>query len=147
LAERRCDWTIPLSILPRGTSDGFSFASSQDFEAIHACRQRQTSAGQCDISRSAARWNVFHINDEPNALTIVDRPDPAGPLRGWLWVKQFQKDGKDVLQVADGSWDSPDALVRQLGYLSTLRDQYAAVVFPLPADVPLHRLLSEPQVP
>ena len=56
-------------------------------------------------------------------------------------------DGKDVLRVAETVYDSPAALRRQLHFLASLRDQYAAVQVTLPADVPLNRLLREVQLP
>jgi len=145
LAERRTDWTIPISLLPRGKSDGFTFATPADHADIHAAREQQARTGQCDLTRSNARWNLFHTNDEPNGFTVVHRA--GGTVRGWMWLKHFHKDGRDVLHVADASWESPDALRRQLEFLSTLRDQYASVLMSLPTDLPLTRLLSEPQVP
>lgn len=147
IVERRCEWTIPLSILNAPDSSGFHFANPDETDLIHACRQRRVMNGQCDIVRSPTRWKLFHDNRQTNALTVVDRPDPAGPVRGWMWMQQVQKDGKDILHAEDGSWDSPDALRRQLGFLGTLRDQYASARLTLPVDVPLNHLLKEPQVP
>src|SRR5205085_9701224 len=55
VVERRCDWTIPLSLLPTGEYDGFRFGGPDDRPAVAACHQRAVERGQCDMERDAAR--------------------------------------------------------------------------------------------
>lgn len=54
LVERRCVWTVPLSLLPHGDFSGIRFTEPEDRPAIYACRQRMIEAGQCDLERPAA---------------------------------------------------------------------------------------------
>ena len=61
LVERRAEWTVPLSVLPKGRVEGFEFVSEVD-PAMEACRQRMVEAGQCDIERSPGSWKVFGMN-------------------------------------------------------------------------------------
>ena len=47
----------------------------------------------------------------------------------------------------DLSYDSIDALKRQLYFLASLKDQYSGVYLTLPGDLQLNRLLKEDQIP
>jgi predicted acetyltransferase len=82
-----------------------------------------------------------------NNFEIVDRPDPKGPVRGWMTIKDQVKDGKRNVYVDDLVFDSIDAFREQLKFLGGLRDQYSAAIITLPTDLPLNLLLRETQVP
>ena len=79
-------------------------------------------------------------------FAIVDR-DGAGPVRGAMHLQNLQSDGKDIVNVVECFYEDTAALRRQLNFLSSLKDQYSAVHLPLPADVPLNRMLNESQIP
>jgi predicted acetyltransferase len=146
IVEDRCEWTVPLSVLPTGDFDGFRFYTNDDFAALMACHQRIVRAGQCDIERPEAVWQNY-LKKAQDGFLVVDRPDPTGPVRGWMTLVHMAEDGKDHLKVTDRGADTPAALLRQLHYLSSLRDQYAAATILLPGDVPLNWLLKERQLP
>jgi predicted acetyltransferase len=57
------------------------------------------------------------------------------------------QDGRTNLRCIDGAYDSPQALVRKLRFLGSLRDQYSSAIIQLPVDVPLNWLLKETQLP
>src|SRR5207244_1165027 len=78
---------------------------------------------------------------------IVVDPKPEGGLRGWMFYRLENFNGKDVLRVVDLVYDSMQALRRQLSFLGNLRDQYSVAVMILPVDLPLNLLLKETQVP
>ena len=70
LVERRCDWTVPLSVLPAGLFEGVHFYQPADLPELRLCRQRMAERGQCDMERSAAFWD-----------RLLQR------LRGWLFCR------------------------------------------------------------
>jgi predicted acetyltransferase len=149
LAERRTDWTLPLSVLPTGDFDGFHFATPADHDAIAALRQRECERGQCNIERSAQGWKTYRGLTMPryDGLEAVDRPDPNGPATGWIFfIETKDTDTKTHLRVLDQSWDSPEALKRQLHFLASLKDQYSVAHLTLPGDLQLNRLLKEDQL-
>ena len=150
VVERRHEWTVPISALPTGDTGGVRFYEAADFDARAACLARANRAGQCDPERTVGHWRLLDAGPAGDGLQMVDPGDDGGPrgyLRGYLFVRHEHVDGRDVLKVVENVYDSPAALRRQLCYLSTLRDQYAAVQLTVPADVPLNRLLREVQVP
>ena len=147
LVERRCDWTIPLAILPCGTTDGIRFSRPADRQAIADCHQRAVERGQCDMQRSATRWEHIVNHTLGDGFEVVDRPAANGPVRGQMFYSQFSKDGKDILRVHSRFADDLAAFQRQLHFLASLKDQYHAVTLTLPADVPLNWLLEERQIP
>lgn len=145
LVERRVTWTIPLAILPHGRSDGFEIINGAD-ESRRACRQRMVQSGHCDIERTPGTWENF-ARQEDDGYVVADRA-ADGSTRSWAaWEQQKTPSGKDLIVVEDLAWDSPQSLRRQLGFLSTMRDQYWGVSITLPVDLPLNRLLHETQVP
>jgi predicted acetyltransferase len=145
LVERRASWTIPLSVLPTGPTDGFRFITGVD-DARRACRQRMVEAGQCDIERSEGSWGV-HVHNEREGFVVVDQPEKGGPIRSWWHWAQIKKNDKDVLHVYDQAFDSIESLRRALSFFATLKDQFSAVTIALQADFPLNRYLKETQVP
>jgi predicted acetyltransferase len=146
VVERRCEWSVPLAVLPHGAFDGFRYATDADRPAIAACHQRAVQRGQCDIERAPARWEHF-FRAGAEGFEIVDRPEENGPVRGYLMYQQYQKDGKDVIKVLAHFADDLGALQRQFHFFASLRDQYSSLVITLPADLPLHWLLKERQLP
>jgi predicted acetyltransferase len=146
LVERRCDWTVPLALLPHGDFSGIRFMETEDRPAVYACRQRMVEAGQCDIERPAACWENY-LKQAEKGWTVVDRPADGGPANGWMYFVQERQAGRDMLRVEDMVYDSPAAFRRLLHFLGSLRDQFWGVVLTLPADLPLNRLLRETQIP
>jgi predicted acetyltransferase len=145
-AETRVEWTVPLSVLPTGEFNGARFAEPQDFPAMEACRQRQVQHGQCDIESSAASWANRHRNEE-NGLVVIDRVDPDKPIASWMFLVDEKRDGKTMIRVSEHAADSHAMLLRQLHFLSSLKDQYSAAIITLPGDLPLNRILRETQIP
>ena len=146
LVERRNEWTVPLSILPPGPSEGLRFYRSDDMPELASFRQRAIERGQCEIERSAAAWEA-QLKRADSGFAVVDRPKIDGPVRGYFWMEQTQAGGKNHLQVRDTIYEDPAGLKRQLHFLHTLRDQYSAAVLTLPSDLPLNHMLRETQLP
>lgn len=146
IAERRCAWTIPLSILPQADTKGLRFYEPADDAERRACRQRVAEAGQCDIERWDGMWAV-HAKRSLDALDIVDRPDDAGPVRGWMTFGRVTENGRDWVKVIDHGHENLAALCRQLAFLGSMKDQFWGGQITLPADIPLNRLLAETQIP
>src|SRR5947209_3800851 len=113
MVERRCDWTVPLSVLPAGAFDGVHFYDPADLPELIRCRQRIAERGQCDIERSPAMWDWL-LKRADDGFFVVDRPpqDGAGaegaegaegatgsaPVRGWTYFRHAHESGKDVLR-------------------------------------------------
>jgi predicted acetyltransferase len=146
LVERRCDWTLPLAVLPTGAFDGVHFYAPADLHELRLCRQRMAERGQCDAERSAVAWDFF-LKRIDDGFVVVDRPRLGGPVHGWAYLRHSVENGRDSLRVADIGYDDTSALLRLLHWLASLRDQYAVAALSLPADVQLNRLLRETQVP
>lgn len=146
IIERRCEWTVPLSLLPQGPCDGFRFAQPADRPAVMACHQRAVERGQCDMERSPARWEHIARNSV-DGFELVDSDAPGQPVRTSVFYNQFSVNGKDVLRIMKLATDSRESFAALLHFLSTLRDQFLAVQITLPADMPLNWLLAERQIP
>jgi predicted acetyltransferase len=146
LVERRCDWTVPLSVLPAGAFEGVHFFEPADLPELRLCRQRMAQRGQCDVERSASMWD-WALKKSDDGFVVVDRPGPGGPVNGWAYFKHSAENGKDLLRVAEIGGDDTAGLLRLLHFFASLRDQYASAVFTLPADAQLNRLLRETQLP
>ena len=146
IMERRVDWTLPVAVCPAGPAEGLRFFEPADLPELAACRQRVARVGQCDMERSDAFWATYAQRWE-DGMTVVDRPDDRGPVRGWMTLLHVHEpDGSDTVRVAECGYEDVAALARQLAFLASLRDQYSRAVLTLPADVPLNRLLREPQI-
>jgi predicted acetyltransferase len=147
IVERRCEWTLPCSVLPQGDFDGFGYLDPQrDMSEVMQCHQRAVQAGQGSFERGVGGWQWARIDAEEGFM-VVDRPQRNGPIRSWMTMLYHRDNGKDWARVSDMSYDSPESLLRQLHFLASLRDQYAGAILTLPADVPLNWLLNERQVP
>jgi predicted acetyltransferase len=147
LVERRCEWTIPLAILPHGDFDGIGFYRDEDLPELVRFRQRTVERGQCDIERPEDVWRYWLKMRGESGFVVVDRSGPAGTIHGYLNFEHQQAGTKDVLRVMQMSYEDLPALRRQLHFLASLRDQYLSAAMILPADLPLNRLLREPQLP
>jgi len=145
LVEHRALWTIPLSILPKGDCDGFTFLEGAASADRRACRQKMVEAGQCDIERSDGAWEHF-TSQEDEGWTVADQKG-GGAMASWAHFDQGKVGEKDHLKVFDLAFESPAALRRLLSFFGTLRDQYSAVQVLLPSDVPVNWWLREPQIP
>ncbi|MDB5355219.1 MAG: hypothetical protein JWN24_1672 [Phycisphaerales bacterium] len=143
--ERRCSWTLPVSTLPAGDFDGIEFYRADDAQALAACRQRIVEAGQCDIERSPAGWDLFMRKAE-EGLLVVDRA-PDGKIRGYIAFQHLHENAKDTVNVTENGYEDTAGLRRQLHFLASLRDQYSFAALTLPADLPLNWLLRERQIP
>lgn len=147
LVERRCEWTVPLSILPPGDFDGIRFYCESDLGELIAFRQRVVRCGQCDIERPESMWKHWLKPRLEAGFVVVDRPQADGPIHGYMALEHQQIGTKDYLRVGQMSYEDIPALRRQLCFLSSLRDQYLSAVMLLPADLPLNWLLRETQLP
>ena len=114
--------------------------------AIKALRQRACEAGQCDIETTDAGWD-YALRAAGGGLTFIDRPDPDGPARSYLFVTEHGTQADSTLVAERLCYDGPPDLLRALHFLASLRDQHAAAVLALPADLPLNWLLRERQLP
>lgn len=146
LVERRHDWTVPISVLPKGDFDGLRYYRSDDLSALAACRQKMVCSGQGDIKRTKQAWEYF-LRRHEDGFFVVDRPDDSGPVRGYCGFVADSSAGKPALRVNELGYENPAALVRILSMLGSLKDQYASALLSLPADLPLNRLLRESQIP
>ena len=146
LIERRSEWAVPLSVLPQGNAGGMKVFHPCDLPELMRCRQRAVERGQCDIERHDAGW-AWVLKWIEDGFIFLDRPDPSGPVRGFIALHHEHVDSRDVLRANEMIWDDHAALLRQLHFLASLKDQYASAVLTLPIDVPLNWLLRETQVP
>ena len=146
IVERRCEWTVPVALLPEGPCDGFRFAQATDRTAVAALHQRCVERGQCDMERSAARWDHIARN-ATDGFELIDSVGPNSPARVSVFYNQFQVDGKDILRITKLATENTKSFRGLLHFLATLRDQYFAVQLTLPADLPLNWLVGERQLP
>lgn len=147
LVERRCEWTVPVSILPHGEFEGIGFYRDEDLPELVRFRQRTVERGQCDIERPEDVWRYWLKVRSESGFVVIDRSGPGAKVHGYLHFEHQQAGTKDVLRVTQLSYEDMPALRRQLHFLASLRDQYHSAVMILPADLPLNRLLREPQLP
>lgn len=146
--ERRTEWTVPLSILPRGEFETVRFYdATKDRDALEQCRQRVAQRGQCDIERSSARWERY-LKISECGFTVVDRHGD-GPIRGWMTFEHVPSSphGPDTVKTwFDTGYEEIATLKRLLSFLGSLRDQYSQATLQLPPDLPLNLLLKETQM-
>lgn len=151
VVERRCTWTVPLTVLPTGDFDGLEVFAPDAGEApavrgaLAACHQRCVEAGQCAIERTEAGWQLFYKRCEDGFL-VVDR-DSDGLVRGYIAFTRALENGRETINVTDCVYQDLPALRRQLCFMESLRDQYAVASLTLPVDLPLNWMLREPQIP
>jgi predicted acetyltransferase len=143
VVERRHEWTIPLSVLPRGETGNLRFYEPGDFESRSQLARDAAAAGQCDFEWSDDYWRT--TDQSPDGFDLIDRG--TGAADSYFRLAHQQADGKDVARIPALFYRDAAALRRVLSFCSTLKDQYAAVHLTLPADVPLNRMLAETQLP
>jgi len=147
IVEQRHIWNVPVVLLPSGDFAGLRHYRSADLEALAACRQKQVCRGQCDIKRTRDTWQDL-IGQSEDGHLFVDRPEPTGPVRGFVYLEtQVKPDGRWHLVVDDLGYEDVPALLRILRMLGSMKDQYATCGLTLPIDLPLNRLLRESQLP
>jgi predicted acetyltransferase len=134
-----------MQVLPAGACDGLRFFQTGDQEAMAFALLRAAGAGQCDIERSSGQW-ARTLADWNSGWIIVDRPRADGPARGYFHFTSRQTEAGRQAVVSEQIYENPQALMRQLRFLSSLRDQYSQVVFTLPVDLPLNLILREAQI-
>lgn len=147
VVERRCEWTVPLAVLPQGDFDGMHFYREDDLPELIKHWQRVIERGQCDIERPEPVWKYWLKDREEAGFVVIDRPKPAGPVHGYIAFEHKQIGNKDYLRITQMSYEDMPALRRQLHFLASQRDQYFAAVLLLPADLPLNWMLRETQLP
>ena len=144
-AEKRTDWTIPLSLMPSIDTTGMRYADVTDRPEIEGLRQRFVEGGQCDVETSAAGWGLRNLKAD-QGFQIVDVTD--GRMHGWAsLVSDLSIPGKPTLRVENATWDSPAHLLRLLAFLGQQRDQFTLGAIALPSDVPINCVLRETQLP
>jgi predicted acetyltransferase len=146
MAERRNEWTVPLSIFPTGDVSGVRFLRPDDIPLIHECHQRAVENGQCELERTPGSWKLFSGN-WPNGFVVVDQPSAGGAIQSWMFLTETVENGKSIVRVDEGAYTSPQALLRQLWFLGSLKDEFSTACLHLPADVPMNLLLKETQLP
>jgi predicted acetyltransferase len=145
VVERRCEWTLPMPVLPTGPFDGIRFYEPTDFAARAQCLARINQTGQCEIERPEALWTLY-TEQAKDGMQLVDRTSASGPVHGSMYLTQ-PSTVREHLRVQEAIYENVSALKRQLHFLASLRDQYSQVHLTLPADLPLNRLLKETQIP
>ena len=147
LVERRTEWMVPISIFPKGSTAGLRFCEPGDRNAVQAGYQAAVARGQCELERSAARWDDLWNREAMEGFEVIDRPDPSGPVRGYLQYDQFVIADKDYLRIHCHFAVDRAAFMRQLHFLAGLKDQYFGARITLPGDCPLNWYLTERQLP
>ena len=143
--ERRAEWTIPMSILPRGDfGSDLRFYQSGDFDEVVRFKQRLTERTHGDIERVAGLWKQY-IDGSDDGHIVVERAGD-GPVRSCLYFQQSHNDYVDTVRVVEALYEDAAGLARQLKFLGSLRDQYTNCSITLPADLRLNFLLAESQL-
>lgn len=145
VVERRSEWVLPTNVLPGGSTDGIRFYEPSDADAVIACLARTNAAGQCDVERSPGQW-AKALAGWKNGWTFVDRPKADGPVRGYFTLSAREEGPLRHGTIGEQIFDDTPAQVRQLRFLSTLRDQYSSFTLTLPVDLPLNLVLRETQI-
>jgi predicted acetyltransferase len=146
LVERRHDWTIPLAVIPQADAGNWKLATESDRPALAALWQSSVEAGHCDIERSQARWEHRRASEE-DGMIFIERPTPEGPIRASAFVASETVSTRNHLRVQEWSADTPESFGRLLRFLGTMKDQFSSALITTSADLPLNRLLREPQLP
>lgn len=143
-AEQRAEWTIPLSILPRGDFAGMRFYREGDLPKMQSLRQHECQAGQCDIETSPEAWE-FWMSQWGDGLVAVD--DVNGSIQSYCMFVEERGTQRATVELNDWCAPTTDAMLRMFHFLGTLKDQYSDLKLILPGDFPLNRILKETQIP
>ncbi len=146
IVERRAQWTIPLPLMPSGSCDGWRLITAADRVAQADQWQASVRSGQCDVERSAKRWQHSYPGEE-EGMVFIDRPTAAGPARAMAFATLEVVNDRRILNVQQWSAESPVAFRGLLSFLGTLKDEFTAAKITAPVDWPINRLLREPQIP
>jgi predicted acetyltransferase len=146
LVERRIEWTIPLATIIHHDCPGWRLAMAADRPAQFDQWQKAVESGQCDVERPQSRWKQL-LTVEEDGMTFIERSGPTGPVTAFAYVVREAVNGRNVMRVQEWSADSSEAFGRLLAFFGTMRDQFSFITITTPADLPVNRLLREPQVP
>ena len=155
LCDRAARWQVPLPLLPTGgDAAGFELVNLDDartLAAVAACRSRQVDAGHGDLTFAgpldgfAATVNRCRAEGYLYARRAADDPSR---VCAFLRTVPVGRRGEGIgLNVPLLGHDSPADFLAVLNFLASLRDQYGFARLTLPVDLPLNRLLREPQLP
>ncbi len=145
IAERQQIWTIPIAVLNGGADTQWRFGSSSDKSAMLACRNRQSSVGQCDVETSPAAMDEWFNSLTSDSQLFVD--DRDGKIVAYCWIKTIVENEKTIAQLAQPAWESLEGLRSIFSLLASFRDQYTAARVVLPVDLPINWWLRERQIP
>jgi predicted acetyltransferase len=146
-AEQRVEWTIPISIIPRGEFAGYRFFEQSDRPACTQTRLVEARQGQCDIETSPEATDFWIDNYWNDGMPFVDQPTPGGPIEAYAMLLEDRGDKVATAVVEDWSCTSSASFGRMLHLLASLRDQYSFARITLPRDWPVNRMLKESQIP
>ncbi|MFN4244424.1 MAG: enhanced intracellular survival protein Eis [Tepidisphaerales bacterium] len=154
IVEEHARWTLPMGVLPAGGEAGnYTPFQPSHLPDLKRLRQRIVETGAADLHRTDGVWaNLLKAVDAPGGgfLFVDESPTSDGqlPLRAWVQlVTETDGTGAAVARVADYGVTEAAAMRGLLGFLGSLRDQYAKAVVTTPVDWPVPRLLLESQVP
>ena len=156
LVERRALWTIPIPLLPTAGGDGepgFELVDLDDaaeVAAVAACRSRQVDAGHGDLAFAGPLdgfgVTVARCRREGYLFARRDSGDPS-KIGAFVRTQPVGERGNLGLLCPLIGYATADEFAAVLRFLATLRDQYSFVQVATPAELPLNRLLREPQLP
>ena len=144
-AEQRVEWTVPLTILPRGDFNGYRFYEKADDAKLVELRAREAPQGQCDVETDAAALASFQRSWD-DGMVFVDQPTPDGPIAAWVRVLEERTTAATAI-VDDWAAESPAAFKRILHFLASLKDQYSVTKITVPGGLAMNRLMRETQIP
>jgi predicted acetyltransferase len=143
--ERRQEWTLPMGVLPKGDFGDVRFCRAEDVNDVVRFKQRVTERGHGDIERSRGLWEHY-LKVADGGHVVVERA-PGGAIRSFMAFEHAHDPaGPDTVRVWEAIYEDVPALLRQLHFLASLRDQYSEVKLTLPADLRLNLLLAETQM-
>ncbi len=143
--ERRNEWTLPMAVLPKGDFEDIRFSKPEDLDEITRFKQGVTERGHGDIERSRNLWEQY-AKAADGGHTIVDRSADGAIQSFMAFEHAHDPNGPDTVRVWEAMYENIPALLRQLHFLASLRDQYSGVKLTLPADLRLNLLLAETQM-
>ena len=151
-AERRCEWTIPMSILPRGAFDDIRFARpADDFASIIALRNRDFEKGHGDVASDEASIRYWIDHTWSGGMTVVEARGDVVHSYASFTEERTSSVAIPSTQAAvvcdDFSCDSEMAFTRLLHFFASLKDQYSYLRITTPADWPVNAMLKETQIP
>ncbi|MEM6560778.1 MAG: GNAT family N-acetyltransferase [Planctomycetota bacterium] len=144
-AERRHRWRVPTAILPRGDFAGMRYTTDDDRPALLDLRNREAAGGQCDCDFGEPGFDYWWAQTG-NHFRFADFADD-GRCRSTTLLEVHGAKAPSNLVLDQHHWEDDAALLRQLHWLATMRDQHGNVELHLPTDVRIDLLLRERQLP